>query len=77
MHNVILFCLTYILCNIITIRSCKWGGDIDDGEGSNPKRNSSALSEPVNARDEVSFGYSNARQAMVASKAERGRGFHL
>ena len=77
MHNGILFCLTYILCNIITIRLCKWGEDMDDGEVSNPNRNSSALSEPVNAKDQMSFGYSNARQAMVASKAERGRVFHL
>ena len=33
---------------------------MDDGEVSYPKRKSSALSEPVNAKDEVSFGYSNA-----------------
>ena len=46
---------------------------MDDGEVNNPKRNRSALSGPVNAKDKLSFGYSNARQAMVASKAERVR----
>ena len=45
--------------------------DMDDGEVSDPKRNRSALSKAVAAKDKLSFGSTNARPAMVASKAER------
>ena len=44
---------------------------MEDGEVSDPKRNKSALSKPVAAKDKLSLGCTNARPAIVASKAER------
>ena len=52
-------------------RKSNHSSDMEDGEVSDPKRNKSALSKPVAAKDKLSLGCTNARPAIVASKAER------